>query len=73
MDERPEGRKYTNLGLIFAGLSLVVIPIVFGIIGLISGLKGYMDGDERRGALAIVLSVVLATVSAIIGAYFVSQ
>lgn len=58
-----DGRKYSNLGILFACLTLITLPIVFGPIGIIFGIKGYLRGDEKRGIFAIVASVVLALVS----------
>ncbi|MBI4175810.1 MAG: hypothetical protein HY518_01280 [Candidatus Aenigmarchaeota archaeon] len=72
MASRIRGRKFSNLGLVFAFLSLVTLPIVFGPIAVILGVKGYFSGDEKRGMLAIVLGVVFAVISAILGAYLFS-
>ena len=58
-----DGRKYSNLGILFACLTLITLPIVFGPIGIFFGVKGYLRGDEKRGVFAIVASVVLALIS----------
>lgn len=65
-----KGRRYSNLGIVFACLAWVVLPIVFRPVAVILGVKGYMDGDEKRGIIAIVLGVVFATLSTIIAAFF---
>lgn len=62
--KKPEdGRKYSNLGIVFAVISLLILPIIFGPIGVILGVLGYMKGDEKRGIIAIILSVILAIIS----------
>ena len=71
--KKSSGRKYSNLGLVFAILSLVVLPIVFGPLAVIFGVKGYLSGDEKRGILAIILGVVLAVISTFLGAYFLGS
>ena len=67
--KKGNGRKYSNLGLVFAFLSLIVAPIIFGPLGVVLGVLGYMRGDETRGIIAIVLSVILAVISWFIGYY----
>ena len=64
------GRKYTNLGLVFACLSWITLPIVFGPVSVFLGVKGYMEGDTKRGIITSVLGVVFAFASTVIGAYF---
>lgn len=68
-----KSRKYSNLGIIFAILSMVTLPIILGPIAVIFGVKGYMTGDTKRGTIAIVLGVVLAVISTILGAYFITS
>ena len=72
--EKPEknkipGRKYTNLGLLF----WIVLPVAFGPAAVICGVKGYLDGDEKRGIIVIVLGVVFAVASTIVGAIFMGE
>ncbi|MBS3106064.1 hypothetical protein J4419_00165 [Candidatus Woesearchaeota archaeon] len=69
---KPAGRKYSTLGIVFAILSLVVLPIVFGPLAVIFGIIAVMKDDTKRGILAIVLGVVLAVISTIIAMYFLS-
>lgn len=39
--KQPEtGRKYSNLGILFSVISLIVAPIIFGPIGVILGVIG---------------------------------
>lgn len=64
----PEGRTYGILGIVFAVLSLLVLPIVFGPIGVIFGIIGTIKKDVKLGITAIVLSVVLAYISIFIAA-----
>jgi exosortase/archaeosortase len=69
----PEGRKYSTLGIVFAILSLIVLPIVFGPMGIVFGIIGVVKNDMKRGIWAIVLSVILATVSTLLAAYLLSR
>jgi hypothetical protein len=70
---KPAGRKYSILGIVFAGLSLIVLPIVFGPVGIIFGVMGTLKNDTKLGITAIVLSVVLATASTLIAMHLMSQ
>jgi hypothetical protein len=67
------GRKYSILGIVFAALSLVVLPVIFGPVGVVFGVIGTVKNDTKLGITAIVLSVVLATTSTLIAAYLFSQ
>ena len=62
-----KGRKYSNLSLTFAIISLIVAAIPFGILGVIFGIMAVLNGDEQRGTRNIYLSVIFATISFIIG------
>lgn len=64
------GRKYSNLGILFAFLSLITLPIVFGPLGVFFGVKGYLRNDEKRGMFAIIISVLFAVASTLAAMYF---
>lgn len=66
-----EGRIYSILGIVFAVLSLVVLPIVFGPIAVILGIIGYLKGDRNLGMTAIVLGVVLSVLSTLIATWII--
>lgn len=70
--KKPEGRKYSILGIVFAVLSLVTLPILFGPIAVIFGTAGVLKNDTRLGVIAIVLGVIFAVISTLIGMYFLS-
>jgi len=70
MPAKNRGRKMSNLGIVFACLSWVVLPIVFGPAAVILGLKGYFLGDEKRGIIAVVLGVVFSVSSTIVAMVF---
>ncbi|WHH57382.1 hypothetical protein [Petroclostridium sp. X23] len=64
--EHNGGRTYIILGYVFAALSLIFQPIVFGILGVIMGVVANRKGS--KGTLVIILSVVLALSGMIINA-----
>jgi len=70
--KQKEGRKYSILGILFAVLSLIVLPIVFGPLAIIFGVIAVLKGDIKWGIIAIVLGVVLAVVSILLAIYFLS-
>ena len=72
VDKKPEGRKYSILGIVFAILSLVVLPIVFGPLAVIFGIIAVLKDDTKLGITAIVLGVVLAVISTLIGMFFLA-
>ena len=57
----------SRLAIIFAGVSLLVLPILFGpaafVLGLIATIK-----KEKLGVLALVLGIVLPAIGMILGA-----
>ena len=72
--KKPEGRKYSILGIVFAVLSLVVLPIVFGPLAVIFGIIAVLKDDIKLGITAIVLGVVLfSLITANISAFLVSK
>ena len=66
-------RRYGILSIVFAVLSLIVLPIIFGPLGIIFGIIAVLKGESKLGITGIVLSVVFATISTIIGMYFMGQ
>lgn len=73
LKRQKEGRKYSILGIVFAFCSLIVLPIIFGPLAVIFGTIAVLKDDKELGIVAIVLGVVLATISFLIGMYFLSQ
>jgi len=72
MPDKKKGRKMSNLGIVFACLSWVVLPIVFRPVAVILGLKGYFLGDEKRGIIAVVLGVAFSVASAVTAMVMIS-
>ena len=68
--EKPEGRNYAILGIVFAFCSLIILPIIFGPLAVIFGILAVLKDDSSWGIAAIVLGVVLATISALLGMMF---
>lgn len=64
-----EGRKYSILGIVFAFCSLIVFPIIFGPLAVIFGTIAVLKDDKELGIVAIILGVILATISFLIGLY----
>ena len=57
---------YSILAIIFAGVSLLFLPILFGPAALVMGILA-MVKQERLRVLALVLSIVLPILGAVIG------
>lgn len=55
------------LSLVFAGVSVIVLPPLFGVVAFILGLIAAIK-KERLGILALVLSIVLPILGIILGA-----
>ena len=69
---KPAGRKFSILGIVFAVLSLIVLPIVFGPLAVIFGIIGVIKNDTLWGIVAIILGVVLAVISTLIAMILLS-
>jgi uncharacterized membrane protein HdeD (DUF308 family) len=61
-----EKNTFSILAIIFAGVSLLFFPILFGPAALVMGILA-MVKQERLRVLALVLSIVLPILGAIIG------
>lgn len=61
-----EGRVFTILGFVFAGLAVVILPILFGPAGIVMGIVGHSKGDPR-GKLAAILAGVGMILGFIVG------
>jgi hypothetical protein len=76
LSSEPKTRSGVNaavvLGYVFAVLTLVTLPIVFGPIGVGFGIYNVVKGRTVHGVAQIVLSVVLGVFSAIVGAMMLS-
>lgn len=57
---------YSILAIVFAGVSLLFLPILFGPAALVMGILA-MVKQERLRVLALVLSIVLPILGAIFG------
>jgi len=63
------GRKFSILGIVFACLAWVVLPIAFGPLAVIFGIVGALKGDIKFGIIAIILGRLFALASSLIGLY----
>ena len=75
-----KGRKYSILGIVFAVLSLVVLPIslnnkitfiifpiIFNIVAVLFGVLAVKEKDNKLGVLCIVFGLFLALLSVLLG------
>jgi|LauGreDrversion4_2_1035121.scaffolds.fasta_scaffold2711495_1 hypothetical protein len=68
-----QGNKLSTLSIIFSGISVLLFPPVFGIAAFILAIIGLVQ-KESRGVLALILSIVLPILGAVLGALvFVSM
>lgn len=63
--------KRTNgeLSIIFAVLSLFLLPPIFGLIGTILGIIGITKEEGATAIIGLILSIVLSIIGMIIGAW----
>ncbi len=62
------GRLYSGIGLVCAIISLLFIPILFGVAAIILGFFGRKKGDKDFGLVVIILGAVFMVIGMIIGA-----
>ena len=67
MVERSTKNTLSILAIVFACVSLVFIPLIFGIAAFVLGIIAVVK-KERLGVLALVLGIVLPLVGVILGA-----
>jgi len=63
--KKKNGRMYSNIGLIFAVLSWISIPIIFGSLAIIFGYKGMKLGD-KRGKTVMIFGIIFGVASGIL-------
>ncbi len=61
-------RVLSLLGLLSALVSLVFIPLLFGIIAVVSGWVAYKKGDTQLGLVIAILGLLLMLVGLYLGA-----
>ena len=61
------GGIFSNFGIVFAIISIVVLPIIFMPMGIIFGALGLNKGDKNKGIVAIILSVLFGILGFILG------
>ena len=54
---RGRGRNLAIAGIVSGAVSFLVIPILFGPLGVLLGILGLARGERRLGTIAIVVSV----------------
>jgi hypothetical protein len=54
---RGRGRNLAIAGIVSGAISFLVIPILFGPLGILLGILGLARGERRLGTIAIVASV----------------
>lgn len=66
MSETSSKNTLSVLSLVFAGVSVIVLPPLFGLVAFILGLIAAIK-KERMGILALVLSIVLPILGLLFG------
>ena len=54
---RGRGRNLAIAGIVSGAVSFLVIPILFGLLGVLLGILGIARGERRLGTIPIVVSV----------------
>jgi hypothetical protein len=62
-----QNNKLSTLAIIFAGVSVLFFPILFGPAALVLAIVGLVQ-KEKRGVLALVLAIVLPIIGFALGA-----
>ena len=64
-NEKEDINTFSNVSLVFSSMSLIIAAIPFGFIAFCCAL-GAIVNKERKSALALVLSIILPTISLIL-------
>ena len=64
-----QSNKLSTLAIIFAAVSVLFFPILFGPAALVLGIIATVK-KEPRGVLALILSIVLPIIGMVIGAMY---
>lgn len=62
-------RTFVGLGWISAVMALVIYPLVFGMLGVVSGILSCKDTESKVGVYIIVVSIILMC----LGLFFSTQ
>jgi hypothetical protein len=65
---RNAGRGWSIAGIVCGVIAVLIIPILFGPLGIIFGIVGYRKGDQKVGRIAIVVAAVGLVLGIIVGA-----
>ncbi|RKN49237.1 hypothetical protein [Micromonospora endolithica] len=66
-------RICTIVGFVFAGLALLLNPLLFGIIGLVLGIVGAVLGDKPLGWYAAIANVAAIVINMVLFAALVNN
>ena len=55
---RPRGRAWSVAGIISGVRAVVLIPILFGPLGVVFGIVGFVKGDGAPGIAAMIVGVI---------------
>jgi uncharacterized membrane protein YccF (DUF307 family) len=67
------GRIFSIIGIPFAVVALVLLPIIFGPVGAVLGFVGYSKGDKTLGLWVGIGSIVTTIIGMILGAIVYSS
>ena len=61
------GKIFGILSIVFAGLSLLILPIIFGPLGIIMAVIALVKGEKKLGIIGLILSIVLSILGFVLG------
>ena len=64
---RGRGRNLAIAGIVSGAVSFLVLPILFGPLGVLLGILGLARGERRLGTTAIVVSILGLVVGFVLG------
>lgn len=66
-----KAKRFLILGWVFAVMSFIILPIVFGPLGIFFGHLTRKNGKEKEGKTLMIASAVIMVVSMILGFIFI--
>ncbi len=69
---RPRGRAWSVAGIISGVQAVVLIPILFGPLGMVFGIVGFVKGDGGPGIAATIVGVIGLVIGLVVGVVMLS-
>lgn len=71
--ETKNAKLFLTIGWVFAVLSFIFLPIVFGPLGILFGHLTRTNGKEKEGKTLMIASAIIMVVSMVLGMIFISM